>query len=66
MTRTPQLVGAECEPKSALVCGFGRGCLQAATDTDHMSVLERSDQLRARLAHVPPAEVVATIISYEE
>jgi tRNA(fMet)-specific endonuclease VapC len=40
-------------------------------DTDHLSVLERSDQpgsvaLRARLAHVPPAEVVTTIISYEE
>jgi tRNA(fMet)-specific endonuclease VapC len=40
-------------------------------DTDHMSVLERSDQpgsvpLRARLAYVPPAEVVTTIISYEE
>jgi tRNA(fMet)-specific endonuclease VapC len=40
-------------------------------DTDHMSVLERRDQpgsvaLRARLAHVPPAEVVTTIISYEE
>ncbi len=36
-----------------------------------MSVLERRDQpgsvaLRARLAHVPPAEVVATVISYEE
>jgi tRNA(fMet)-specific endonuclease VapC len=40
-------------------------------DTDHLSVLERSDQpgsiaLRARLAQVPPAEVVTTIISYEE
>lgn len=40
-------------------------------DTDHLSVLERSDQpgsvaLRARLAHVPPAEVVTTIISDEE
>jgi tRNA(fMet)-specific endonuclease VapC len=40
-------------------------------DTDHLSVLERSDQpgsvpLRARLAHVPPAEVVTTIITYEE
>lgn len=40
-------------------------------DTDHLSGLERSDQpgavrLRARLAHVPPAEVVTTIISYEE
>jgi tRNA(fMet)-specific endonuclease VapC len=40
-------------------------------DTDHLSVLERSDQpgagtLRARLAHLPPAEVVTTIISYEE
>jgi tRNA(fMet)-specific endonuclease VapC len=34
-------------------------------------VLERSDQpgsgvLRARLAHLPPSEVVTTIISYEE
>jgi predicted nucleic acid-binding protein len=40
-------------------------------DTDHLSVLERSDQpgsaaLLARLAHMPPAEVVTTIISYEE
>ena len=40
-------------------------------DTDHLSVLERSDQpgsgtLRARLAHLPPPEVVTTIISYEE
>jgi tRNA(fMet)-specific endonuclease VapC len=40
-------------------------------DTDHLSVLERSDQpgsgaLCARLAHLPPAEVVTTIISYEE
>jgi tRNA(fMet)-specific endonuclease VapC len=40
-------------------------------DTDHMSVLERRDQpgavsLRARLAPLPPEEVVTTIISYEE
>jgi tRNA(fMet)-specific endonuclease VapC len=40
-------------------------------DTDHLNVLERRDQpcsvsLRARLADVPPAEVVTTIISYEE
>ena len=40
-------------------------------DTDHLSVLERSDQpgsgaLRARLADLPPAEVVTTIISFEE
>ena len=40
-------------------------------DTDHLSVLERSDQpgsgaWRTRLAHVPPVEVVTTIISYEE
>jgi tRNA(fMet)-specific endonuclease VapC len=40
-------------------------------DTDHLSVLERSDQpgavtLRARLAQLPPSEVVTTIISYEE
>jgi tRNA(fMet)-specific endonuclease VapC len=40
-------------------------------DTDHLSVLERSDQpgsgaLHARLADLPPAEVVTTIISYEE
>ena len=40
-------------------------------DTDHLSVLERSDQpgsgaLRARLADLPPADVVTTIISYEE
>ena len=40
-------------------------------DTDHLSVLERSDQpgslaLRTRLAHLPPSEVVTTIINYEE
>jgi tRNA(fMet)-specific endonuclease VapC len=40
-------------------------------DTDHLSMLERGDQpgggaLRARLAPLPPAEVVTTIISYEE
>jgi tRNA(fMet)-specific endonuclease VapC len=40
-------------------------------DTDHLSVLERSDQqgsgaLRARLAQLPPSEVVTTLISYEE
>ena len=40
-------------------------------DTDHLSVLERSDQpgsvvLRAHLADLPPSEVVTTIISYEE
>ena len=40
-------------------------------DTDHMSVLERNTQpgsttLRAHLAHLPPDEVVTTIISYEE
>jgi tRNA(fMet)-specific endonuclease VapC len=40
-------------------------------DTDHMSVLERRDRpkavaLRARLASLPAAEVVTTIISYEE
>jgi tRNA(fMet)-specific endonuclease VapC len=40
-------------------------------DTDHMSVLERREQpgvghLRARLAEVPPSEVVTTVISYEE
>jgi tRNA(fMet)-specific endonuclease VapC len=40
-------------------------------DTDHLSVLERSDQpgsgaLRAQLADFPPTEVVMTIISYEE
>jgi tRNA(fMet)-specific endonuclease VapC len=40
-------------------------------DTDHLSVLERSDQpgsgaLRARLAHLPPVEVVTTITNYEE
>jgi hypothetical protein len=39
-------------------------------DTDYLSVLERSDQpgsgaLRARLAHLPPSDVVTTIISYE-
>jgi len=37
-------------------------------DTDHLSLLERGDQpgggaLRARLAPLPPAEVVTTIIS---
>jgi tRNA(fMet)-specific endonuclease VapC len=40
-------------------------------DTDHMSVLERHTQpglttLRTHLAHLPPDEVVTTIISYEE
>ena len=40
-------------------------------DTDHMSVLERREQpgvgnLRARLAAVPPSEVMTTVISYEE
>ena len=40
-------------------------------DTDHLSVLERntlpgSTILRAHLAHLPPDEVVTTIISYEE
>src|SRR5258705_11295987 len=40
-------------------------------DTDHMSLLERSGvqasaTLRARLATLQPAEVVTTIISYEE
>jgi len=40
-------------------------------DTDHMSLLERSGAqgsatLRARLATLQPAEVVTTIISYEE
>jgi len=40
-------------------------------DTDHLSVLERntlpgSTALRAHLAHLPPDEVVTTIISYEE
>ena len=39
-------------------------------DTDHLRVLERRDQpgsgvLRARLAHLPPSDVVTTIISYE-
>jgi tRNA(fMet)-specific endonuclease VapC len=40
-------------------------------DTDHMSVLERSDHhasatLRERLSTLPPVEVATTIISYEE
>ena len=40
-------------------------------DTDHLSVLERSDQpgsgtLRVRLADLPPADVVTTIIRDEE
>lgn len=40
-------------------------------DTDHMSVLERREQpgvgnVRARLAEVPPSEVVTTVLSYEE
>jgi hypothetical protein len=40
-------------------------------DTDHMSLLEWADvrdstPLRTRLAALPPAEVVTTIISYEE
>jgi tRNA(fMet)-specific endonuclease VapC len=40
-------------------------------DTDHMSMLERREQpgvdnLLARLAELPPLEVVTTVISYEE
>ncbi len=40
-------------------------------DTDHLSVLERSEQpgwmaLRARLASLPSEDVVTTILSYEE
>ena len=40
-------------------------------DTDHMSVLERSEHhasatLRERLSTLPPVEVATTIISYEE
>ena len=45
--------------------------MMVVLDTDHMSVLERRDQpgamvLRALLAPLPAAEVVTTIISYEE
>src|SRR5207249_5013139 len=39
-------------------------------DTDHITLLDRGggegEHLRARLAPVPPAEVVASIVSYEE
>jgi tRNA(fMet)-specific endonuclease VapC len=39
-------------------------------DTDHLSVLERggaeSERLRRRLQTVPPDEVAATVVSYEE
>ncbi len=39
-------------------------------DTDHLSVLERggtaSQRLRRRLQVVPPDEVAATVVSYEE
>jgi tRNA(fMet)-specific endonuclease VapC len=40
-------------------------------DTDHMSVLERREQpglgtLLTRLAELPAADVVTTVISYEE
>jgi len=39
-------------------------------DTDHLSVLERggteSQRLRRRLQAVPPDEVAATVVSYEE
>ena len=39
-------------------------------DTDHLSVLERggaeSERLRRRLQAVPPDEVAATVVSYEE
>ncbi len=39
-------------------------------DTDHLSVLERggadAERLRQRLQAVPPAEVAATVVSYEE
>jgi len=30
----PQLVGAACELETPLVCGFGRGCLQAAIHSE--------------------------------
>lgn len=39
-------------------------------DTDHLSVLERGDtgseRLRRRLQAIPPDEVAATVVSYEE
>ena len=39
-------------------------------DTDHLSVLERggagAERLRRRLQAVPPQEVAATVVSYEE
>jgi len=39
-------------------------------DTDHLSVLERggaeSEPLRRRLQAVPPDEIAATVVSYEE
>jgi tRNA(fMet)-specific endonuclease VapC len=39
-------------------------------DTDHLTVLERggaaSDRLRQRLQTIPPDEVAATVVSYEE
>lgn len=39
-------------------------------DTDHLSVLERggaeAERLRRRLQTVPPNEVAATVVSYEE
>ncbi len=39
-------------------------------DTDHLSVLEgggaEAERLRRRLHSVPPAEVAATVVSYEE
>jgi hypothetical protein len=63
MTRTPQLVGAECEPKSALVCGFGRGCLQAGTMDSKIAaiVVSRDATLLSRnladLRQVPGLQV---------
>ena len=39
-------------------------------DTDHLSVLERggveAERLRWRLSAIPPAEIAATVVSYEE
>jgi tRNA(fMet)-specific endonuclease VapC len=39
-------------------------------DTDHITLLDRGgqegDRIRTRLSHIPPEEVAASVISYEE
>jgi hypothetical protein len=51
----PQRVGAECEPKTPLVCRSEGSCLQAATST--VRRLNRPNSYR-RFADIPSEEVV--------